>query len=272
MTPPQADRETSRFEVVSADGTRLAVWVDGAGPALVLVHGSIADHTTFDPFVAVLRDHFTTFSMDRRGFGGSGDTADYSIERDFEDVAAVVDVVADRTGGSVALWGHSYGANCAMGGAGLTNNIHHLILYEPSLGLTYPPGSIEAIETAVASGDREAAIIAVLVGILEMTAEQVDAMRSSPLWPTRLAAAHTVPRECRVESEWVHRPGQFDRITAPTLLLEGSESPPALKETTRRAAAAIEGAQIRVLEGHAHLAHKTEPALVAAIIRQLASF
>jgi hypothetical protein len=55
-------------------------------------------------------------------------------------------------------------------------------------------------------------------------------------------------------------------------LLEGSESPPALKETTRRAAAAIEGAQIRVLEGHAHLAHKTEPALVAAIIRQLASF
>ena len=87
-------------------------------------------------------------AMDRRGFGASGDTADYSIERDFEDVAAVVDAVAARTGGPVALWGHSYGANCAMGAATLTSNVHHLVLYEPSLGLPYPPGSIEAHRSA----------------------------------------------------------------------------------------------------------------------------
>jgi HD-GYP domain-containing protein (c-di-GMP phosphodiesterase class II) len=95
----------SRFDVDSTDGTSLAVWVEGAGPGLVLVHGSIADHTTFDPFVAVLHDDLTTFSMDRRGFGASGDTPDYSIEQDFADVAAVVDTVAARTGGPVALWG-----------------------------------------------------------------------------------------------------------------------------------------------------------------------
>ena len=136
----------SRFDVQSADGTPLAVWVDGGGPPLVMVHGSIADHTTFDPFVDVLRDEWTTFAMDRRGFGASGDGADYRIERDFEDVAAVVDTVAARTGGAVALWGHSYGANCAMGGAACTINVHHLVLYEPSLGVTYPPGSIEAIK------------------------------------------------------------------------------------------------------------------------------
>ena len=117
-----------------------------------MVHGSIADHTTFDPFVDVLRNDLTTFSMDRRGFGASGDATGYSIERDFEDVAAVVDAVAARTGGPVALWGHSYGANCAMGGAARTGNVHHLVLYEPSLGLTYPPGSIEAIEAALAAG------------------------------------------------------------------------------------------------------------------------
>ncbi len=129
-----------------------------------MVHGSIADHTTFDPFVEVLRTDLTTFSMDRRGFGASGDAPGYAIERDFEDVAAVVDAVAARTGGPVALWGHSYGANCAMGGAALTSNVHHLVLYEPSLGLTYPPGSIESIEDAVAAGDMDAAIVAVLVG------------------------------------------------------------------------------------------------------------
>ena len=64
-----------------------------------------------------------TFSMDRRGFGASGDTAPYSIERDFEDVAAVVNAVAARTSGPVALFGHSYGANCAMGGAARTDDV-----------------------------------------------------------------------------------------------------------------------------------------------------
>ena len=259
---------TTRFDVRSADGTPIAVWVEGTGPALVMVHGSIADHTTFDPFVAVLRDDFTTYAMDRRGFGASGDTAGYTIERDFEDVAAVVDAVAARTGGPVALWGHSYGANCAMGGATLTDNIHHLVLYEPSLGLPYPPGSIERIEAALARGDHDAAIVAVLVDILEMTDEEIDAFRANPLWPVRLAAAPTIPRECHAEEDWVYQPGQFDAVTAPTLFLTGSDSVPVVTQATDRAAAAIPHAQIRVLEGHGHFAHKTDPAMVSAIITQ----
>jgi pimeloyl-ACP methyl ester carboxylesterase len=260
--------EESRFDVRSADGTSLAVWVDGDGPAFVLVHGSLQDHTISGPLVDELREGVTTFSMDRRGFGASGDTASYSIEREFEDVAAVVDAVAARTGGPVGLWGHSYGASCAMGGAALTNNVHHLMLYEPSLGLAYPAGSIEAVEEALAEGDMEAAIILVFVKILEMTEEEVDAMRSSPLWPSRLATASTVPRECRAEQGWVYQPGQFDGITAPTLLLSGSASPPVVKKATDDAAVAIAHAQIRALEGHGHIAHRTDPAMVAAVIRQ----
>ena len=258
----------TRFDVQSADGTPLAVWVDGGGPPLVMVHGSIADHTTFDPFVDVLRDEWTTFAMDRRGFGASGDAPGYRIERDFEDVAAVVDAVSARTGGAVALWGHSYGANCAMGGAVRTINVHHLVLYEPSLGVTYPPGSIEAIEESLAAGDREAAIVAVFAGILEMTEDEIDAVRSSPLWPVRVAAAHTVPRECRAEESWVYGPGWFDGIAAPTLLLAGSESVPELSKATRAAADAIAGAQVTALDGHGHFAHKTDPGLVTEIIRE----
>ena len=259
-------RVIRRFDVRSADGTSIAVWVEGDGPALVMVHGSIADHTTFEPFVAVLRDNLTTFAMDRRGFGASGDTLGYTVERDFADVAAVVDAVAERTGGPVALWGHSYGANCAMGGAALTTNVHHLVLYEPSLGIPYPPGSIERIEAALAGGDHDAAIAAVLVDILEMTEEEIDSFRASPLWPVRLAAAPTIPRECRTEQDWVYRPGRFDAISTPTLLLVGSDSVRVVAEATDLAAAAIPDAEVGVLEGHAHFAHKTDPAMVAEIV------
>ena len=75
---------THRFDVRSTDGTPLAVWADGQGPSLVLVHGSMCDHTASDPLVAELRDTMTTFAMDRRGFGASGDAAGYALEREFE--------------------------------------------------------------------------------------------------------------------------------------------------------------------------------------------
>jgi pimeloyl-ACP methyl ester carboxylesterase len=215
----------------------------------------------------MLRHEWTTYSMDRRGFGASGDTAPYSIERDFEDVAAVVDAVAARAGGAVVLWGHSYGANCAMGGAARSDNVGHLVCYEPSLGLTYPDGSIERIEAALAAGDNETAIVAVFTDILEMSDTEIAVFRSSPLWPVRLAAAPTVPRECRAEQDWVYEPGQFDAVTMPTLLLAGSDSVPGIAKATDDAAGALAHAHVRMLEGHGHFAHKTDPALVAGIIR-----
>jgi pimeloyl-ACP methyl ester carboxylesterase len=90
----------------------------------VLVHGSLTDHTTFAPLLAALGDGLASFSMDRRGYGASGDAAGYDIEREFEDVAAVVEAVAARTGRPVTLFGHSYGAGTAMGGAALAGALY----------------------------------------------------------------------------------------------------------------------------------------------------
>jgi pimeloyl-ACP methyl ester carboxylesterase len=260
-----------RLDVRSADGTPLAVWVEGEGPPLVLVHGSMCDHTASDPLVAELRDAMTTFAMDRRGFGASGDATGYALEREFEDVAAVAEAVAARTGGPVALWGHSYGAGCAMGGAALTGAVHHLVLYEPGLGIPYPAGSIEEVEAALAAGDAETALLLVLAGIVGMTDEEIASLRSGPRWPTMLASAPTVPRECRAEDGWTYRPGAFDGLSAPALLLAGAESHPVLRQATDRALAAIPGARVRLLEGHAHLAHRSDPAMVAALIRSFVS-
>jgi pimeloyl-ACP methyl ester carboxylesterase len=265
---PMTVTEPTRVEVRVPDGTDIAVFVQGHGPALVLVHGSIADHTTLDPLVAALRDDVTCYAMDRRGFGGTADRPGYTLERDFDDVAAVVDAVAARTHGPVALWGHSYGANCALGAAALTRQVGRLILYEPSLGLTYRPGSIEAVEAALARGDREGAITTVLMDALGMTEDEIAPFRENPLWPTRLAAAPTIPRECRAEQAWVYPPGRFDSITAPTLFLTGSDSVPDITAATHAAAAALPDARIRILDGHGHFAHRNDPAMVAALVRE----
>ena len=260
----------SRWDLQGDGGRQLAVWVDGEGPALVLVHGSMCDHTALEGLAAELRRDYTTFAVDRRGFGASPDTDDYSAEREFDDVAAVVDAVAERNGGPVVLFGHSWGASSAMGGAARSRHIRRLVLYEPSLGLRYPCDLLDRIEAQVAAGDAEGAILSVLRGLAGLTEEQAEAMRSSPTWPARLATAPTIVREARIEDGWVHRPGEFDAIAAPTFFLEGSESPPELAEVTRQCAAAIPNARVQMLEGHGHFAYRTHPAEVAAIIARFA--
>lgn len=262
---------TQRFTVRSPDGVELAVWVDGDGPPLVLVHGSLQDHSISAPLIAELRADFTTMAMDRRGFGASGDAPAYSLRREFADVAAVVDAGVARTELQVVVWGHSFGASCAMGGAAVSAGVSHLILYEPSLGLAYPEGWVEGAEAALAARGEEDVVVSVLRDLLGLTDAEIAARRTQPEWPGRVATAPTVVREARAEQEWVYRPGDFDAISASTLLLAGAESPPALKDATDAALAAIPGARLRVLEGHAHLAHRTDPAMVAAVIREFAS-
>jgi pimeloyl-ACP methyl ester carboxylesterase len=265
MTP---STEIERLAVRSPDGVELAVWFQGQGPPLVLVHGSIQNHTVSAALVEALRTDFTTYAMDRRGFGASGDGPSYCLDREFADVAAVVDEVAARTGSRVVLWGHSFGASCAMGAATLTENVSHLLLYEPSLGLPYPTGWIDQVERLVAAGDLETAIVMVLRDLLEFTDEQIEQRRAEPAWAGRVATAPTVAREARAEQEWTYAGNPMRRIVVPTLLLSGSDSPPDIKQATMAARAAIPGAQVRVLAGHAHIAHRTDPDLVAGIVRE----
>jgi pimeloyl-ACP methyl ester carboxylesterase len=258
----------SRFEVRSRDGTSIAVWVEGQGPPIVMVHGAISDHTRFGPLAEHLGNDLTMFSLDRRGRGASGDGPAYAIEREFEDVAAVVDAVAERTGARVALFGHSYGADCVMGGAALTGNAGPLVLYEPGLGTAYPAGAIQAAKDSLAAGDREGAIVRLLTEVLGATEAEIEGMRTSPIWPSRLATAPTLPRELEAEDAWVYSPGQFEAVRGPVLVLAGSESPPVQDEATQAAVAALPGAKVRVLEGQGHFAIQTDPALVARVIRE----
>ena len=107
-SPP--DRDTAIETVTSADGTSIAYERGGRGPPLVLVHGTTADHTRWDPLRPDFEEHFTVYAIDRRGRGGSGDAAHYELEREFEDVATVVESIDEP----VNLLGHSHGALCSL--------------------------------------------------------------------------------------------------------------------------------------------------------------
>ena len=185
------------------------------GRALVMVHGSIADHTHLRRRSSrCCATDMTTFSIDRRGFGASGDAAGYAIERDFEDVAAVVDAVAARTGGPVAAVGPLLRRQLRHGRRrpDATTSTTSCCTNRASACPTRRARST-AIERRSAAGDHgRGASSTVLVDILEMTdggarcdpAEPRCGRFGSPPLPT-------VPRECRAEEGWVYRTGPVRR-------------------------------------------------------------
>ena len=216
--------------VTSKDGTLIAYRRGRGGAPLVLVHGTTADHGRWAPVLPVFERRFAVCAVDRRGRGGSGDPHDYAIEREFEDVAAVV----DSLGEPAFLLGHSYGALCALEASLLTRNVRKMVLYEPPMDVAgvgiNPPGVVDRLEAMLAAGDRDGVVTIMLREVAGVPPEGVEYMRSLPAWHARVAAAHTIPRELRAAEEYRFDPGRFGEIEAPTLLLIGGESPAVFEE------------------------------------------
>ena len=257
---------TERWDVTTRDGGAIAVWVEGNGPPWLLVHGGTTTHAHFDPLISELRSEFTVFAMDRRGYGASPDGPGHSAEREFSDVATVVDAASIRTGEPVVLFGHSWGANYALGAARDLPSLRALVVYEPSLGQRSPPGSIDRVEKLLAAGDYEGVLIEVLTSG-GMTEDDIAQRQAAPNWPERVATAPTIIREARIASDWDWQSGRLADIAVPTLLLTGSETDAEDAEVTSLTAAAIPGAVVHVFAGHGHLAHRSDPGLVADVLR-----
>ena len=240
--------------VASADGTEIAVWRSGSGPPLVLVHGAIADHTRWAAVLPELERHFTVHAVDRRGRGGSGDSDDYELEREVEDVVAVVDAAGD---GAVLL-GHSHGGMCALEAALHTDRVRRLVLYEPPLGfLGGSPEVVEQLEALLAEGKREEVLALFLAEVARQPPEAIELMRSLPSWPARLATAHTVPREERVTRNYRWEPSRFRDVDVPTLFLLGGDSPEPFKLAAEAVADTLPDCRIAVLPGQRHAAMDT---------------
>ena len=180
-------------KTISRDGTPIGFWRSGQGPALVLVHGTTADHTRWETVLPLLEPHVTVYAMDRRGRGASGDGSVYTLEAEAADVAAVVDAVAESTGGPADVLGHSYGALCTLEATALTAGMRRLVLYEPPLGAVTPPGFADRVDDLVARGRPDEAVTT-LLQFIGMSAEQLTLAKSLPSWRGRVAAAYTIGR------------------------------------------------------------------------------
>lgn len=259
-------RQTTMHRVASRDGTEIAWATTGGGPPLVLVHGTTADHSRWVPVLPHLDPHVTAHAMDRRGRGASGDAPDYDAVREFEDVAAVVDAVAEISGTQVDVLGHSYGGCCALGAARLTSNVRRLVLYEPP-ALPHPelfaPELEARLQDLLDRGENEAVLEAFMREVVQLTDDELRPYRADPSWPARVAAAPTILRENRAELSGVFDPRNSPPVTVPTLMLQGSESPDFLKTDTRIVAATLPDVRIVVIEGQAHVANTLVPAVFA---------
>ena len=246
--------------ILSRDATMIAYQRSGTGPALVLVHGGTADHTRWAPVLPAFEQRFTVYAVDRRGRGGSGDAEPYAIEREFEDIVALVNSIGEP----VFLLGHSYGALCSLEAALRTSHLRKLVLYEPPIptGIEiYPSEVVTKIQALLDTGDREGAVITFMQDIVRVPPHEMEILRSAPSWPARIAAAHTILREMRGSNGYVFEPARFTGLTTPTLLLLGGDSPLFLKAGTEAVHAALPNSRVVVMPGQQHTAMNTAPEL-----------
>jgi pimeloyl-ACP methyl ester carboxylesterase len=258
---PRAD--SSVATVSSKDGTRIAVECAGSGPTLVVVHGGSGDRSRWRPLFPLWTSQFTVCAMDRRGHGESGDSADYSLQKEAEDVAAVV----ESQPGPVYLLGHSLGGVAALEAAFLTGKIGKLVLYEPPVQEHAREPIARRMEQMIAAGNREEALVTFMREIVMVSPEQIAAMQGRPLWPRQVAHIDKQIRQIRALDAYHFDPQRMRSLKVPTLLLTGSKTAsPDLKRSITVLHESLPDSRVFVLEGQEHNAMDTVPQQFADVV------
>jgi pimeloyl-ACP methyl ester carboxylesterase len=249
--------------VRSADGTAIAFDRSGRGPALILVAGASSTRASAAALAEVLSPDFTVFAYDRRGRGDSGDTAPYAVEREVEDIQALI----DAAGGSACLYGHSSGAALSLeAGLRLPGVIEKLALYEAPFIVDdsrppAPPDFAAQLNALVAAGRRGDAV-ELFQRVVGLPPEMIAQFRQSPMWPAMEAGAHTLAYDAAImgdtESGSPLPLGKYAAVRIPTLVMDGtvflgSEQNHAwMRHSADELARILPHAQRRILEGQDH--------------------
>ncbi|WP_433470197.1 alpha/beta fold hydrolase [Saccharomonospora azurea] len=259
--------------VVSRDGTPIAFETTGEGPAVVLVASALADRRDTRRLAALLARHHTVVNYDRRGRGGSGDHHDYTVRREIDDIAALV----DHVGGTAALFGSSSGAVLALRAAAADIGVTKLALYEPPFvvrrdtGFGPPDDFTDRITGLLATGDRAGAVRAFMTDAQGMPSPLVGLMRLIPgVWSTLTGLAHTLPYDLAVLGDTQHgaplRADEWAGARCPTLVLTGGRSPAGFHDAARALAGLLPRARHHTLPGLGHGAVMQAPRKLASTL------
>ena len=249
--------------VTSRDGTRIALECTGKGPNLLIVHGGTGDRRRWKPLMPLFAPHFAVCAMDRRGHGESERGSNYSLQKEFEDVAAVV----NARPGPVFVLGHSIGGVFSLEAAFLTNKISKLVLYEPPLQELDHTAVVDQMEKMIQAGNREQALLKFLREIVMLSSGEIETMKSRPTWPERVAGIDIQIREIRAVSKYRFDATRMRELKTPTLLLTGSKTAsPQLKQAIKSLVAVLPNQTLVVLEGEEHNAMDTIPERFAEVV------
>ncbi|MGH3244104.1 MAG: alpha/beta fold hydrolase [Spirillospora sp.] len=265
----------SQGTVTSADGTAIAYTAWGGGAPIVLVDGATAHRATTpeDAQTAeLLAAEFQVISYDRRGRGESGDTAPYAVEREIEDLAAIIEQVGG--GGPATVFGWSSGALLALHAAQAGAPVARLVLWEPPVvvGDVRPPlpsDYVERLDAAVAEGRPGDAVALFMTATAGVPEDAVAEMRQSDFWPGLEAIAPTIAYDGRIVGDTMSgrplRTELWDRVSVPVLVLHGDGTWPALTAGAKAVAAHLPTATLRAVPGENH---STTADVLAPVLRE----
>jgi len=264
------------YMAASKDGTNIAYDKIGQGPALILVGGAFS-YRKFPAMVklaSLLSDRFTVFNYDRRGRGESGDRQPYSIEREIEDLQALI----DEAGGSAYVWGLSSGAMLALRAAANGAGIAKLALHEPPFIVDPsdrrpPQDLLKQVSRLIADNRRAEAIRYFMTEGMGAPSFVVSMMRLMPgVWSKLMAVAHTLPYDAALlEGYMAGKPltaSMWSAVQMPTMVLEGTESPASLRRASQALAEVLPRSQLRSKKGLGHT-KKLDAKIISA---ELAAF
>lgn len=250
--------------VTSTDGTSIAFDRLGDGPSVVLVSGGSTDRTANAPLAAELASDFMVLNYDRRGRGPSGDTPPYAVEREIEDVAAVI----EAAGGTALLFGTSSGAALALEAVASGVPVKKLALWEPPYildeSMRPPADGVEQYEAMLSEGRRGDAVEYFMRQVVRLPDEFVEQARIQPFWSQVEAIAHTLPYDARIMGDYSLPADRAASVTVPTLVLIGGASFPFVRETGEALAAAFPAGELRTLPDQTH---DVAPEPLAAALR-----
>jgi pimeloyl-ACP methyl ester carboxylesterase len=231
--------ESAMRKVVSRDGTTIAYERTGDGPPIVLLNGAFRDHTIFDQLVPELAPHCGTYVYDRRGRGESGDSPAYAIEREIEDLEAVI----EEAGGQAVLFAGSSGANLAIQAALAGAPITKLALHEPYFRLAgYPKPPDDFTDTLcalLADGKRGEAAEYFLANLVGLNPEVIADWRQGPLWATNETNAHTLLYDTAICGDFNVPVERLATLRTPTLVVNSDSTSDWLRAAARATAEAL---------------------------------